>query len=344
MLSGSALYYPYIHPRETSHLKAALIYWDRVRRIVPDSVTHGDHVIGDSDDARLLVDRGLLVSTRPEPYEEAAAQQFFDFIEPKSDHFRIDIETARDMARRNRGIHIEKIGKPLFEKLRGLGMAHRSGEWVSMQEEVGAFYMFCLASAMAEDISAPLFTDSPDDAAMGQAILFRPDMAANVSEKLVRLGIRLPSPEQLRQIPMGDIADFAERHAVERQDFRAAVEEILKQASSLKDLNAVDDYLYSQRKRIETAVHNLEETLDELRVSAVSETAKITVPAGAAAAIAASHLSVAAAAILGALGFAISAISCYAETRGKLRQARASTPYHYLLAIADECDIEKVVD
>ena len=31
---GTALYYPYIHPREIDHLKAALIYWDRVRRIV----------------------------------------------------------------------------------------------------------------------------------------------------------------------------------------------------------------------------------------------------------------------------------------------------------------------
>ena len=171
-------------------------------------------------------------------------------------------------------------------------------------------------------------------------LLFTPDMTANVSEKLVRLGIKLPSPQQLSQVPMGEIADFAERRAVEKQDFRAAVDEILTTASSLKDPNAVDDYLSSQRHRIEAAVSNLRATLDELRVGAVSETAKITVPAGATAAIALMPLSGVAAAILGALGLAISAISCYAETRGKLRQAKASTPYHYLVALADDLEIK----
>jgi Family of unknown function (DUF6236) len=342
MSTGTTLYYPYIHPRETSHLKAALIFWDRVRRIVPSSVTHGDHVVGDDNDAQLLVDRGLLVSTRPEPYEEAASKRFFEHVEPRSDRFRIDIETARDLASRNSGIHIEKIGGAVLQRLQNLGLAHRFGEWVSMHDKVGAFYMFCLASEMADKMSAPLLTDSPDDAAMGQALLFTPDATANLSEKLVRLGINLPSPQQLQQLPMRKIAKFARRRAVEKQEFRAAVEGILETARSQTDQNAIDDYLSSQRVRIEAAVRNLRATIDELHVGAVSATAKITVPAGAAAAIAVLPLSHPAAAILGALGLTIGAISTYAETRGKLRQAKAGTPYHYLLALEDDLKIKAV--
>lgn len=342
MSTGTALYYPYIHPRQTKQLKAALIYWDRIRRIVPNSVTHGDHVLDDDQDAELLTDRGLLVSTRPEPYEEEAAKRFFEHVEPKSAQFRIDIDAARDLAKRNRGIHVEKIGNAVLQRLSDLGLAHKFGDWVSMHDVVGAFYMFCLASEMADRMSAPLFTDSADDAAMGQALLFTSRKPSNLSETLVRLGVTLPSPDQLDHLPMKVVADFAKRRAAERQEFRMAVEGILETTRSTTDPNAVDDYLSSQRTQIKRAVKNLRETVAELKVGAISGTAKITVPAGAAAAIVALPFSAAAAAILAASGLAIAAVACYAETKGKLRQARASTPYHYLVAIQDDLAVKRV--
>ena len=46
LATGSALYYPYIHIRSLDHIKASLIYWDRVRRIVPDMLRHGDVILG----------------------------------------------------------------------------------------------------------------------------------------------------------------------------------------------------------------------------------------------------------------------------------------------------------
>jgi hypothetical protein len=41
LATGSALYYPYIHVRSLDHVKSALFYWDRVRRIVPDMMRGG---------------------------------------------------------------------------------------------------------------------------------------------------------------------------------------------------------------------------------------------------------------------------------------------------------------
>jgi len=113
--TGTALYYPYIHPRNMDELKASLIYWDRVRRIVPHLLLEGGYVYGDDEDARLLADQGLLVATPPEPYEEKAAERFFEHIEPKRAQFHIDINTARNFAQRHQGIHIEKLGYWVLE-------------------------------------------------------------------------------------------------------------------------------------------------------------------------------------------------------------------------------------
>ena len=184
-----------------------------------------------------------------------------------------------------------------------------------MHDEVGAFYMFCLASEMADKMSAPLFTDSPVDAETGQALLFAPEAGQQVSEILLRLGIQLPSPEQLHDTPLEQIVQFADRRKSEGLQFRTAVEGIVTAATAYTDPNAFNDYLSTQRTTIETAVKNLGLTLNELGVGAISGAAKITVPAGMAAALAALPISHEASAILDALGLIIGGISCYAETR-----------------------------
>jgi hypothetical protein len=338
--TGTTLYYPYIHPRKINHLKAALLYWDRVRRIVPRPVLSGGHVYDDNDDARLLAAHDLLIATQPESYSERAAKRFFRHLEPHSERFRIDIDTARELASRNRGIHIEKLGDEVLGRLHQLGLAHQFGEWAYLHDEVGAFYMFCLASEMSGSMGSPLFTDSPDDAVLGQSLLFEPEERSNVTNTLLRVGIQLPSPEALQNVSVGTIVQFAVRRAAERQQFREAVEGIVNTASSISDANALEDYLATHRTKINEAVGDLRAALDELSVGAFSSVAKITIPAGAAAAIAAFPISAAAAAILGATGLAISAISCYAETRGKLRQARTSSPYHYLISLQNELGID----
>jgi len=77
MSAGTTLYYSFIYPRDSNYLQTSLNYWDRVRRIVPPSLMHGYHVLNDDQDGQLLTERDLLVTTRPEPYEEEAAQVDF---------------------------------------------------------------------------------------------------------------------------------------------------------------------------------------------------------------------------------------------------------------------------
>lgn len=338
MFTGTTLYYPYIHPRHADALKASLIYWDRIRRIVPDSVADGIYADDDDQDTKMLADHGLLISTSPAQYASAAAELFFEHLEGKENRFQIKIGEAKKMAARNRGMHMEKLSGEVLHKLHQRGMAQQFGDWVYMRNEIGAFYMHCLASEMSAKMKAPLMTDSKDEAAVGEAILFQPNTDDKVTSTLAQLGIQLPTPNQLSHIPMATIISFAERRAPERQAFRQLAETLLEKVAShdMQDENALNDYILSQQVQIRDTMQNLQKTLDELKVGALSAGAKIAVPTGFTTAVAALPFSPTASAILSAVGLSWAVISCVAETRGKLRQARTSSPYHYLISLKNE--------
>jgi hypothetical protein len=336
MSVGTTLYYPYIHPRSLGNIKSALLYWDRVRRIVPQSVRVGDHVRGDDRDTRALADRGLLVATDPELYQTKAADRFFAEVAIETDRFRIQPDAARAIVDDARGIHIEKIAEPVIRRLRKERLAHQFGDWIGMREEIGAFYMYCLASEMGSRIDAPLFAEAEDDAAVGQALLFQPDTSGDVSSTLAALEVDVPSAEQLREVSVEALANFVESRAGERRRFRLAMESIIEKVRATADPNAIEDYLSDQRTEIREATNASRAVLDELHAGAAGGFMKITVPAGFAAAIAAASIQPISAAILAGTGIVMSVISLWAETRGKLRAAKRTSPYHYLALIRRE--------
>jgi hypothetical protein len=345
LATGSALYYPYIHVRSLDHVKAALLYWDRVRRIVPDMMRDAQNrncAFDDSPDARLLAERGLLVCTDPVPYENQAADTFFEHISPQAANFRIDLDAGRELARNKRGIHIEKIGMEFLWRLQHMGLAQKFGDWVSMHDEVGAFYMFCLAAEMGQKINAALLGDSSEDAVLGESLLFEPSSPAEVSEHLLDVGISLPTPVALHHVAIDKIADFAERRAGERLRFREEVEGIIAAVRSASDPNQISDHLSKRKVEIAEAVEAIRKTQDELLTGGAVGVAKITVPTSFVRAAAIAHVSPVGAGILAAAGIAVMAIGCFAETRGKLRQVKLSSPYHYLTSVENDLGLSVV--
>jgi hypothetical protein len=247
---GTALSYPYIHVRDLNEVKASLLYWDKVRRIVPDPVRNGDYAIGDSKEAEQLADKGLLVSTNPYPYETAASGKFFEHISPHQGRFQIDFETAEKYVQQeNRGLHIEKMGKAVLLQLNQMGLAHQVGDWVGMHDEVGSLYMYCLAAEIGQQMNLPLMASIPDDEELGQALLFEPSThnTETTTEQLVQLGLGLPSAADLDDIPLDKVIAFHHERYGERIAFRTEVEKILETARASQDANAVTDYLHSQR-------------------------------------------------------------------------------------------------
>jgi hypothetical protein len=92
----------------------------------------------------------------------------------------------------------------------------------------------------------------------------------------------------------------------------------------------------TRKTEIAEAVDAMRKTQDELLTGGVVGVAKITVPTSFAGAGAIAHVSPVGAAMLAAAGIAVMAIACFAETRGKLRQAKLSSPYHYLISVEND--------
>jgi len=336
--TGSALYYPYIHVRNFERVGAALLYWDRVRRIVPASMRIGNHAQDDNVDARRLADEGLLIATDPTPYEQVAAERFFKHIEPRAADFHITPHEARHLAAQQHGLHIEKLGDQVIARLQALNLGHAVGDWVGMHDQVGSLYMYYLASEIGGRVDAPLLAPSRKESELGQALLFEPEPGADVSDDLLRLGIVFPSPDDLENmgVTAEQIVTFAKARAAERIRFRQAIQGIIDTARQTSDPNALADYVATRAIEIQEAIADLRKTFDELHVGAATSVAAITVPAGLSAALVALPFSQVAAAILGGTGIVISAIACIAETRGKLRSAKTSSPYHYVVAVEKE--------
>jgi len=328
MSNGVTLYYPYIHPRDVNAIKAALLYWDKVRRIVPSSMVDGATVYGDDADAQCLVKEGLLVATAPEAYISGAKKNFFEALGRDIDGMRISREGAEDLRRREVGLHVEKIALDVLLELDARGVARRCGDWVVMRDEVATLYMHCLASEMANRIGTPLMTDSKRQARFGETFLFDAQGAGSVVDTLVKLKAELPSPQNLADVPLHRIMAFAEKHGAERAAFRAQIEKILEKASTTSDPNELDDYLADQRKAIREQTSVWRSKVGELGVIGAAAVASLTVPAGFAAAAAHDPMH---ATMLAGAGVTLGFVSCVAQTRGKLREARAGAPYHYLI-------------
>lgn len=205
---GKALYYPHIQIQNENWLKLALLYWDGLRRIVPDSV-----VPSDSNAVRALVDEGILENTSPERYLEQAEKQFlksevFARVLGRlsgASRFEFDVEYAFDKDNKpvsqmlqqasqgllktnqpeikalilpqfqnNTEIYIDKLNRSLIRKLEYLGLVSvdELDDKLRLNKALGGFYMMCLASQISESIGAPMVTDIPEICACGEYLSF----------------------------------------------------------------------------------------------------------------------------------------------------------------------------
>src|SRR6266496_2436474 len=245
MSNGVTLYYPFIHPRDENFIKAALLFWSKVRRIVPESVTVGDKVDGDTESVQKLTDSGLLISTDPAPYTKITSETFLKILDTSQADLRIGKSEAKELHNRRVSLHVEKIAWEILVALEARGYAQRTGDWVTMRDEVGNLYMHCLASCMSDAMSTPLLADSTAHAKFGETFLFNPlsksdsGMATTVNptKTLLNLGIPLPTPEALAGVTIDKVIRFVNRCASEKQAFRDAIEGILQAASEVTDSN-----------------------------------------------------------------------------------------------------------
>lgn len=367
---GTALYYPYINIRDTGWLKSALLYWDRIRRIVPP-----DLEMLANRQVNEFVEQEVLINTDPREYRGGAVDRFEKYLpqfivvdetppyeklgeSKRSQQYALPSfeeeavtelkPTLRDLTHIYEsepdvagpiGIHTAKIALNLIHWLESRGLAHRSGSWVEMREGVGCLYMICLAAEMGEKVGASPVTDTPQYSNFGKYLHFGQPTASGAGEELIdvllNLDVRFPRPEALAHIPNNIILAFHEKYGDERRRFRQAIEEIKTTASQIEDRNALLDYLDERRNEISEAVSDHRKTLDELKINAFT-TLQVSAPALFTVSSSALYsINPAAAAVLTGAGIGISFIAWWAKARADYRNETKNT-WHYTLLLDKE--------
>jgi hypothetical protein len=332
---GVALYYPYIQVRDIDWLKCNLLYWDKVRRIVP---TYLDQY---NESLEKFVEAELLISTEPTAYRNAASELFIEDILPiVDDRERIEMKDA-EMIFKNVpvAVHPGKITDSLREILYRKGLSHKNGIWLKMDPVVAGFYMICLASVMSDSLRAPMITDSGKFEIAGQYLSFGEPpaplkQAVHKQDVLLKLGIPFPSKKDVSGLSLDNLLKFREKYSAERGQFRETIEGIKSMAASIQDANALSDYLNEQKQKIKQAVDEHKKALREVGVTALVSSLDITLPAiGTSIVSIMPQINSVSKLFLTISGFSLSAAAWWAKVRQAKREMIRSCPWHYLLPL-----------
>jgi hypothetical protein len=186
MSFGHALYYPYIHLTNKNWLKYALLYWDKISRIVPVSVNPSDS----EDIITIKSEIGFIEDYAPDSWDTSNTMRKF------LERFHNDIDELHHIGRyssykcrhhddfnrirkhrifslersvnlsSSTYIHVQKIEPRLVEMLFEMDLAEPGeNEWESYIKVEGIFgylYMTYLANTISEKNNIPIITDLED--------------------------------------------------------------------------------------------------------------------------------------------------------------------------------------
>lgn len=171
------LYYPYIHFRDDSWLKASALYWDKINRIVPDEMMG---LTDDSPTVKLLKDElGFIDDIPPDDYQTMIVSDVFaKVVESHSEELqkKFDISKKNSWpanATRLRGAYREqvpagfdhrvayvqraKMSEALSDLLVRLHLAEHlpsfefKKDWYGMHPRLAGVYMTALVQVIAKD-------------------------------------------------------------------------------------------------------------------------------------------------------------------------------------------------
>lgn len=280
MSTGTALYFPSIELRDGGWLKRSLLYWDRVRRIVPTGITPNDVGV-----AREFEAAGLLISTPPDNYRDRAAERFRScWSDSLRDLVKVrDKEIEQRIAEEPWLIHPDKLGRMLQEDLDAAGIRPTADSWLPVTSRFAGMYMHALASVMSAELRAPMVTDSVFDAQLAERVAYagalQPECDTDSAVAVVLdLKIEVPAPKNLGRITPETILKFREKFATERRAFRAAVEGIRTTAAEMTDPFAVADFLNSKRDEIRIVTKEQRNSMRDLAEDCVTHWWDIACP------------------------------------------------------------------
>jgi hypothetical protein len=241
-ISDSVLYYPSIEFADEKWVKASLLLWDKIYRIVPRNYQPKDKL-----DVTYAVESGLIRNIQLEREDvNITADNFLTFCEDLP-----FIPAGLEESEYDR-IHPDKIDARLYPHLEDIAAKFDEEGWIKMSPQLAKGYMFILSKVVGERRNLPRATGDKD--CWSIAPYFVED--ANFSEYVYNrdaegfyssLVISDLIPANIAEIPMTSIIDFVEERRDIRAEFRKRVVELCNRISNCESKEHVriliDDFV-----------------------------------------------------------------------------------------------------
>lgn len=289
-MTSTALYHPYIRPRDDTWLKAAALSWPRMVRLMPRGYRGRD-----KGGVKVLTEAKVLHPQDPAAAAREIALPFASFIHERADELRaryglehvdtwtadLDDEPAYRGDPRLAHVHAEKTAWTVVQALETAGLAQfgRGGDfqWVGMHPAIARTYMAVLAQQVAIDCQLTPITDQ-SAAALGSVgnlewlATMLLDVAAprQVESGLAIMAVQRAIPERLESMRWSALMELREDLKPELERFREyleAYETQLATFASIADADRAREHIDDLRARaVDDPLQALEERLRELRI------------------------------------------------------------------------------
>jgi hypothetical protein len=317
-------------------LKAVLLYWEGILRIVPDG-----RVPKDDREVKELIEAGAVQDVSPAPFRSATAESFGTRLEDLLQSRKgkpIDEDDCNDGSKHDgqKGdavVHLTEIEKPLVNKLESKKLVSVSGEWVHMSRPLAQLYRITMANEAARQLYAAPVTETTACDVVSTYFSSRkmtsdPGGVPTDGLQWAQLHTPFPSVETAGRLSVKKLLDLRNKHAHLRQGFRDRIQRHTDSIANLPSAEAVRAHLEQMGKEMD---YELQTQRDALRAAGLRDlwtVISISSPLsiGTGMALASAGSPTAAVGAFGVVGLGLA--KWFFERKAERREAG-----HYLLAL-----------
>jgi hypothetical protein len=325
-----ALYYPRTHFASLGWVKAALLYWEGLARIVPEGFAPVD-----PPEVYELVAAGLIENVSPAHYQHAAGRTFLKRLQKVRGELLPCLGRARTPKRPGKYsmVHIGKIEPELLRDLKAYGLAATAGDWVTMTSEMADLYLITLGDEMGAQLHAARATDEPRCAAAPayfaqQKLVSEPNRATLIDGyAFARSLAPFPSLEAAT-LPLDRVLKVRQKYERERRAFRDFIQTRASELGTFHSVEAIDSHL----RDLKTELENGSESQRRARRASRAREAWKFVGIGSPASLGALATAVGAPPLIGALG-GIASLGAGVTERALARRPGRQPALRYLVSL-----------
>jgi hypothetical protein len=273
--SDSILYFPTIEIQDPNWLKASLLIWGKIYRIVPPNYEPND-----SDDVNRAIDAGLLDGLKLSADELAETYDSYTaFLEGQ-----VFIPDGLDDHGSYDQLHVDKIDARLYPILEKVAKEINNG-FLKIPSHLARGYMLYLATNAARRRGINVATNSADAWVTSSYFCengeFSDFVYPSSDTNLLtysNIGIRDLIPIDLDSVSINDAIKFAEKYSDEKENFRSVVVDFLNELQSCMEGDHAAHIVDKYGKSLATAKADFQASSSFLSKGTIRSSLVIGVP------------------------------------------------------------------